>query len=559
MLKLDKKQTFLFLILLGAVLLRLIAVQSVPPSLNWDEVSHGYNAYSILMTGKDEWGVTLPTIFRAYGDYKLPVYIYLTTISEAIFGLSVFSVRLVSIFAGIATVIFTYLLTRKWFGQKTALFATLLVAISPWSLFLSRGAFEANLSLALIVSGTYFFTRDKKKSKNLIISSILFGLSLWTYNSARVFVPPLVGMLIFLNIGEFRKLFKKEKKSVLIASGIFLFFLVPMVLQLLNPSGQARYGWVAIVDEGAIGQIEQARVASDLAPLANRFVNNRYTYFAKEFVGNWFAHFSPEFLFFSGGTHYQFSVPGEGLLYLLNIFFLPIGLIQLLRKRDKKSWILMGWLLLAPIPSSLTREAPHVLRSITMLPIPMILSAVGVVRAIKYFEKRYKKYGGIIFTSLYLVLLFVFAEDYITKYFQEYPVNYSWSWQYGYEEVVNYSKENYEEYDKIIVSKIYGEPHEFFLFYWPWDPADYRNDEKLVRFFQSDWYWVDRFDKFYFVNEWEVPRADDSFVLESGEEFDCKSENCLLITSKANHPVGWEKLETINFLDGSVAFEIYEN
>jgi hypothetical protein len=37
-----------------------------PGSLNWDEVSLGYNAYSLAQTGHDEWGVVLPNIFRAF-------------------------------------------------------------------------------------------------------------------------------------------------------------------------------------------------------------------------------------------------------------------------------------------------------------------------------------------------------------------------------------------------------------------------------------------------------------------------------------------------------------
>ncbi|MBU2577901.1 hypothetical protein KKA69_03645, partial [Patescibacteria group bacterium] len=70
----------LVLILFFSFLVRIYSLEKIPPSLNWDEVSHGYNAYSIIKTGKDEWGITLPLIFRAYGDYKLPFYIYLTTI-----------------------------------------------------------------------------------------------------------------------------------------------------------------------------------------------------------------------------------------------------------------------------------------------------------------------------------------------------------------------------------------------------------------------------------------------------------------------------------------------
>jgi hypothetical protein len=81
-----RNNKYLIFIVILAAILRFAQITQVPPSLNWDEVSHGYNAYSLIKTGKDEWGVNLPLIFRAYGDYKLPVYIYLTAISEFFFG-----------------------------------------------------------------------------------------------------------------------------------------------------------------------------------------------------------------------------------------------------------------------------------------------------------------------------------------------------------------------------------------------------------------------------------------------------------------------------------------
>jgi hypothetical protein len=150
---------------------------------------------------------------------------------------------------------------------------------------------------------------------------------------------------------------------------------------------------------------------------------------------------------------------------------------------------------------------------------------------------------------------------YLNSYWNNYRKEFSWSWQYGYKEVVNYVKENYQKYDKVIITKKYGEPHEYFLFYWPWEPKEFQADPKLIRFFQSDWYWVDRFDKFYFVNDWDIPKEEwESFTLESKKEMiDCRDIKCLLITSPSNYPKTWNKLDTINFLDGNPAFEIYEN
>ena len=258
-----------------------------------------------------------------------------------------------------------------------------------------------------------------------------------------------------------------------------------------------------------------------------------------------------------GGSQFQFNLPDHGLLYVIGLPFFLIGLFGLANKKTAKNKLLLSWLFLAPIASSLTREAPHTLRAIIMFPVLILITAYGLA-SFSYWLLVKKIPQWVVFV-FYFFFLFIFAKDYYSSYFNEYPIKYSWSWQYGYEQVIDYAKDNYGEYDKIIITKKYGEPHEFLLFYWPWSPREYREDKNLIRFFQSDWYWVDRFDKFYFVNDWGIPTTNDNFKLESGGEFNCRNEKCLLITSPGNYPGGWTKLQTTQFLDGNSAFEIYEN
>ena len=579
------KNLFLVLIVIAAFALRIAAIDKVPPSLNWDEVSHGYNAYSILKSGKDEWGASFPIIFKAYGDYKLPGYIYLTALSELFFGLNSFAVRLVSILAGVASVIFTYLLTiefvskdnNKLFANKSkaiAILASLLVAVEPWSFFLSRGAFEANLALAFFLSSLYLFFKSFDKATYLIFSAITLGLTVWTYNSYRIFTPLFLIALIFLYRQEISDLYKKSRYSLSLALISLLILLVPMFWQLFNPNGLARYGRVAILDEGAVGQIINLRENFKLNPTLERLMFNRPTFFVIRFLKNYVSHFSPKFVFVDGGTNYQFSIPGHGLIYIINLPFLVIGLVYFLKRKGKISLFILVWLLLAPIPSSLTREAPHVLRSITFLSQPMVLTAFGLVVFLEFLKSRGigKRVSKEFLLLIYLLGVGIFALNYLRVYFQEYPRNYAWSWQYGYKQAVNYIKENYGNYDKIIITKKYGEPHEFILFNWPWDPYKYQFDANLIRFYQTNWYWVDRFDKFYFVNEWDVPKEEwQEFKLESGSKFSCQPvskeidalsgesrDSCLLVTSPGNYPKTWSKLKTINSLDGQVVFEIYE-
>ena len=62
------KFLILFLIVILAFLLRFYQLSTNPPGLNLDEVAIGYNAYSILRTGRDEYGKFLPIVFRSHDD-----------------------------------------------------------------------------------------------------------------------------------------------------------------------------------------------------------------------------------------------------------------------------------------------------------------------------------------------------------------------------------------------------------------------------------------------------------------------------------------------------------
>ncbi|MDP2861036.1 MAG: glycosyltransferase family 39 protein, partial [bacterium] len=138
----EKSKILFFLIIFLAVITRVPFLDGFPNGFSGDEASQGYTAYSILKTGRDEWGEFLPLNPRSFGDFKPPLYTYLTVPSVGLFGLSEGAVRLPSAIIGILTVIIVYFLTREilglgeFFSEKerkaVSLLSAFLLAVSPW-------------------------------------------------------------------------------------------------------------------------------------------------------------------------------------------------------------------------------------------------------------------------------------------------------------------------------------------------------------------------------------------------------------------------------------------
>ncbi|MFH1289228.1 MAG: phospholipid carrier-dependent glycosyltransferase [Patescibacteria group bacterium] len=547
-----KLLVLLFSIFSFSLVLRFVKLAEMPSALNWDEVSHGYNAYSVLKTGQDEWGQFLPLAnFRAFGDYPLPVNLYLTIPGISLFGLNELGIRAPHAFLGGLTVLVCFFLVRG-IGLKigVGLLAAFLVAISPWTLFSSRSVLQSNVSLFFIALGMTLFLSRKKKAVFLPLSVLSLGLSVYSYHNTRIFVPLLIFGLILIYRGQWREWWLGKRRYLVLAIFLSLVFFAPLASILLKHESRARAQWVSIIDQGAVNQIIENRLQSKLPSVITRAVYNRPVYFLTHFIQNYFGYFSPKFLFFEGGTHYQFNIPGRGILYPVGAPFFYLGLGFLIfwsLKRKKEAQAILLWLALGIVPAALTRGGGHVVRASAIIPLPQILIALGLFQTVRLLAGKRKNLAKILL-AVFIFSIFISVGSYLKDYFGSYRRNYSWAWQYGYKQVAEYVQSHYSDYDKIFITKKYGEPHEFLLFYTKWDPQKYREDPNLVRYFRSDWYWVDSFDKFIFVNDWEVK-----------EKFNQEKGRVLLITSPENYPQGWSIIKEIDFLDGKPAFEILEN
>jgi len=548
------KVTLKLWLILGVIILlafglRVFRVTEVPPSLNWDEVAIGYNAYSILKTGQDEWGQSWPLHFKSYGEYKLPAQIYASIPGIAVFGLNDFGVRITPVVYGTLTVLVAFGLGLVLFESAiVGLIAAFLLAISPWHLQLTRGSFEASFATFWISLGILLLVMGLKNGRWWILSAISFAISVFTYNSARVFAP-LFGVVV--GLVYFKQFFKQFQWAIL-AGVIFVVLLSPLIPFAVNGEASARYKLVSVTDDpGLLPRINENRGNSKLAQPLPRLVHNKVTYIGLAIAEHYLAHFSPQFLFISGAPHKQHHVQNMGQLYLFEAPFLLLGLLMLFKSGHKYRWLLVGWIMLAYVPVSVTNDSiPHALRTVIVLPAYQLISAFGAVKAWQWWRR--KKWNLVLPVGLLVVTMIGCLSWYFYQYYLVYPVQYSRDWQYGYAKAVNYVTQHEQEYDQVIFSRTYGEPHMFTLFYSQYDPARFQNDPELVRFETYNWVRVLHFGKFYFPDLGDIgTRYGDIIQQNPGNKL-------LFIGRPGEFPAEARKIDQINFLNGVPAFEIVE-
>jgi len=544
--KLFSKPLFLLcIIILLAAFLRFYQLATLPPSLTWDEVAWGYNAYALGIDGKDEFGKYLPYDYLlSFGDYKPPLYAYLAVVPIWIFGLTELAVRFPSALFGTLTVLVTYFLVKEVFyeskkGNKSItnrnealpLLSALFLAISPWHIMLSRAAFEANVATFLVITGVWFFLKAMHtKAYWLILSTVLFVLSIYTFNSTRIVAPLLFVVLVVVNY----KALWKQKKYVIISCILGIIMLLPIVKFLISPEAKLRYEEVNIFSDVSIVENANQETVNDNNSTLSKILHNRRIAYTREYLSHYLDHFNPNFLFISGDKNIKFSTQDVGQLYLWDLPFLLIGLLYLFKRREKHWWLIPIWLLIGIIPAAAARETPHALRIESSLPTWQILSAYGVVTFFSFF-KRFKK-------SMVTVLalsLAVFTIYFLFGYYTHYAKAYSAPWQYGYKNVIQYISQNHQRYDRIEIAERLERPYIYTLFYLKYDPKTFRK-EAVITGNDFGFVHIESFNKYYFFRD--ITTVNDA------------NKKTLYIDAPKYLPKGAKTVHTFTYLNGETSF-----
>lgn len=483
------KNKWLICILLVGAFFRFFHLTQSPPGLNWDEVSIGYNAYSVFKTGHDEWGKFLPLSFKAFGEQKLPGMIYASIPGIAILGETDMGVRITPAIIGMIAILLIYLLAKKLLSSESiALAAAALLAISPWAVHFSRVSFEAGLAMLFVMASIYSLPR--------LWPSMLFAiLAAYTYNSVRILLPLLGTTYLVTGVIAVTR---QNSKKLLMVLLVGVLACLPIILELHDPAGRVRWGTVSITNQKSfIDTIAESRSYTMLPAPLPRLLHNKVTHYIYALGSNYVRLFSTEFLFLKGGENTQRSIQGMGLLYLFEFPFLIVGLSSLLKKDTKFAHVkrlLLPWLLLAPIPSILTIDSPSTVRALNMLPPLLLIEALGASSVFTWLKTH----------RLIRVFFGIFIAWNVCYFgyllFSVYPIKYSDKWVYGYKEAVLFGQAQYAEATHLYLTAKYGEPYIYTLFYSHYDPAKFQHEQVEKEVDPTGWVHVKAFDKYIFTD-----------------------------------------------------------
>lgn len=479
---------YLVAIIFFAILLRFWQLGSIPLGFHADEAAYGYNAYSILKTGRDEYGVRYPLVLKSFGDYKAAVDSYLAIPFVALGGLHEWSVRAPSAVFGIIYIILTYYLVLRLSGKRNlALVSAALAAISPLGILMSRVQSDPLICITFFYSALYFWLRwlDTKKIRYLVLIVLSLGLSFFTYTVTRLFSVP----FLLLFGGLYWNQFGRRARIIFIALSAIVVFTVGALY--ISPAGV----WFSQVVVSSTKDVQlplEEEIREDgvagVPQILTRVIHNKGIAYGRFLLKNFSDYLSFDFLFLQAKQPLREQIPNTGVLMLVDIPFVLTGVYFAIRKKLRFGIFAVLWIFLVAATLSIANaETPNIHRFfLAMMPI-QILTSLGIVFLYGAVKKNYRSiFTGIVITFYMLNLAFFLHELFIHQ-----PVHMPIYRNDEYTRLVFEIKNLYGSYDIIVSPQIL----EHILFYFPVDPLAYQRMGSPRDTVNG------RFGKFFFTGE----------------------------------------------------------
>ncbi len=465
-----KEILLITLVILLSAAFRFNSLTKIPIALHGDELGVAYNAYSLLLTGRDEYGEILPLTFR--NDF-MPIIFYLTIPVVRILGLSEMAVRLPSALFSVIIIPLLYSFVKIFFrDRKLALLTAFLMAISSWDIRISRIGVGISLALFFQLGGLIYFYKALKSSRlYLLLSYLLFSLSMFTYQTPKITTPLLLLSLIFI----YRRSLAIKNNLTYIKYLFIVFIIIPTIVYFLaRPIKDTRFAAISVFTLWRSYFPSDSSVISYLKPQAIFKLITMIT-------NNYFAHFNPYILFLDNTLLRYHQLANQGLFYLWQAVFILIGFVYYLRNiKNKASKLIFAWLIISPIPSALTSGVPNanISRALMMLPIIILFISKGVLVICAFIRRYYVTYLPPIQMAI-VISTVVAIKSFILAYYLYEPSKYTEFWGLHLKEAALYANNLEDEVDQIIFTTSSSpQGYMYILFYGNKDPLWLINNKR---------------------------------------------------------------------------------
>lgn len=507
---------FLFVaILLIGIFLRFSKLGEVPFGFYRDESAIGYNAYSIMQTGKDEYGISHPLYFKSFGDYKLPVYVYSTIPAIQLFGMTQFAVRFPSAFFGVLTLPFLYLLIKKLTNDRALSLITLaLFTISPWTLFYNRATFEVSICLFFFIVGTYCLYKSlQDKTHGLFLLGIVsFIISLYGYNLTRLLSPLLVVIILCVYRKQLKYIWRGEIVATIITSLVLLF---PFVTTLFHNGGVSSASGTLIFSSAVVKAplVELRSYFISLPSILVKVLFNQNVLVIWQYIKNLANYFSVEFFFLNGEPGGNLTIGNFGYLYLFELPFIIWGII--LSFKEKKHWqiVFVLWALATIAVASLTRDVPQATRSYFLVVPVEVFSAMGMIALWQFLTRQNKwiKVFGFSITSIFIFYNIVF---YFTDYYYHFPTSFAKTWKQQDQNISQYLANVQNNYQQIIIDPSADLGYTSILFFQKYPPQEFISTVKRTPDDSEGFTYVESFGKYVYRKiDWQKDYPNKNLLL----------------------------------------------
>ncbi len=465
-------------ILLLAAALRLPGLDKVPPPLNQDEASRGYDAWSLWTTGRDRHGRAWPMFLESFGpgDFTAALSTYCTMPFVAVLGPTPLAMRLPAALLGLATVAAVFLWLRREVGAAAALTAAGVLACDPWHVALTRTAHESGFAPAFLAAAMWAASRGgvlprwredqtpgpqpKPSSAGWSIASgVLLGLHAWVYPATRLLTPLLCGVALVIFHAHWRTLLNEavgRRRLLALTLGLSLGLAPLLVTAAAHPERLAARAEATLVTRNAE------------SPWAVTVTVARH----------WAANLNPLYWFHECDEMSGATIPRVGLHLPVLAPLFALGLWQVLATCRSREWsrFLLAWLLLFPLPAAICGDwNPHPLRTVGGMLLFPVFCGLGAT----WIAARRPSPGWRPLLAAVLLAVMNLAH-FVRTYYAEFPYLCRPGYQNALYEATAFVARQYPEAEQILVTNYSNQPYIYALLLEPIAPAALQAEPPVI-------------------------------------------------------------------------------